>query len=105
MQELNETLFLLINAPASPDPALLVIAKVLANHMIWFGPLALMTGWFRGSERTRMLMLEATASGLAGLLINQVIGLCFGSTHAPSWWAWGTPSFLTWLILRFPVIT
>ena len=75
MQELNEALFLLINAPASPNAVLLAIAKVLADQAIWLAPVALIIGWFRGSERTRKLMLEATASGLAGLLINQVIGL------------------------------
>ena len=75
MQELNEALFLLINAPASPNAFLLAIAKVLADQAIWLAPLALVIGWLRGSDRTRMLMLEATASGLAGLLINQVIGL------------------------------
>ena len=75
MQELNEALFLLINAPASPNVVLLAIAKVLADQAIWLAPMALIIGWFRGSERTRKLMLEATASGLAGLLINQVIGL------------------------------
>lgn len=75
MQELNETLFLLINAPASPNAILLAIAKVFANQAIWLAPMALIIGWFRGNERTRKLMLEATASGLAGLLINQVIGL------------------------------
>lgn len=75
MQELNEALFLLINAPASPNAILLAIAKVLADQAIWLAPMALLIGWFRGSERTRKLMLEATASGFAGLLINQAIGL------------------------------
>ncbi|MDD2811227.1 undecaprenyl-diphosphatase [Rhodoferax sp.] len=75
MQELNETLFLLINAPVTPNAIVLAVAKVLADQAIWLAPMALIIGWFRGSERTRKLMLEATASGLAGLLINQVIGL------------------------------
>ncbi len=75
MQEINEALFLFINAPATPNAILLAIAKVLADQAIWLAPMALIIGWFRGSERTRKLMLEATASGLAGLLINQVIGL------------------------------
>ena len=75
MQEINETLFLLINAPATPNAIILAIAKVFADQAIWLAPMALIIGWFRGSERTRKLMLEATASGFAGLLINQVIGL------------------------------
>jgi undecaprenyl-diphosphatase len=75
MQELNEALFLLLNAPAQPNAVLLALAKILADQVIWLVPLTLIMGWVRGGDRTRMLMLEATASGLAGLLINQVIGL------------------------------
>ncbi len=104
MQEINEALFLLINAPATPNAIILAIAKVLADQAIWLAPMALIVGWFRGSERTRKLMLEATASGLAGLLINQVIGL-FGSIHAPSWWAWVTPLSRMWRTLPFPATT
>lgn len=75
MQELNEALFLLINASADPNALLVAMAKVFANQLIWLAPLALVLGWLRGSEPVRRLMLEATVSALAGLLINQVIGL------------------------------
>ncbi|HAL36675.1 MAG TPA: undecaprenyl-diphosphatase [Polaromonas sp.] len=75
MQELNEALFLLINAQDRPNAVLLAIAKIFANQVIWLAPLAVIVGWLRGSDRTRMLMLEATVSGLAGLLINQAIGM------------------------------
>ena len=51
MQEINETLFLLINAPATPNAIILAIAKVLADQAIWLAPMALIVGWFRGSER------------------------------------------------------
>lgn len=75
MKELNEALFLSINASGHPNTVLLAIAKLFADYAVWLVPLALMVGWLRGSERTRKLMLQATASGLAGLLINQAIGL------------------------------
>ena len=75
MTELNETLFLLINASAHPDALLLAIAKLFADYVIWLVPLTLVVGWLSGGPTTRKLMLEATASGLAGLLINQAIGL------------------------------
>ncbi len=75
MQELNEALFLLINASADPNALLVAMAKVFANQLIWLAPLALVLGWLRGSEPVRRLMLEATVSALAGLLINQAIGL------------------------------
>ena len=75
MNEFNDALFLLINASAQPNIFLLWTAKLLADFAIWLIPLALVVGWLRGSEDTRKLMLEATASGMAGLLINQAIGL------------------------------
>lgn len=75
MTELNEALFLLLNASARPDALVVTIAKLFADYAIWLMPLTLVAGWLRGGEHTRKLMLEATASGLAGLLINQVIGL------------------------------
>ena len=75
MKELNEALFLLINVSDHPSAVLLTIAKLLADYAIWLVPLALSIGWLRGSDSTRKLMLEATASGFAGLLIAQAIGL------------------------------
>ena len=75
MQTLNDSLFLLINAPAHPSGLMLFIAKLFAEQMIWLVPIGLMVGWLRGGERTRKLLLQATVAGLAGLLINQLIGL------------------------------
>ncbi len=69
MQELNEALFLWINAPADPNAVLLLIAKLLAQQVIWLVPIGLIAGWLRGSAQTRLLMLEATVSGLAGALL------------------------------------
>ncbi|MDF3839993.1 hypothetical protein P3W85_44785 [Cupriavidus basilensis] len=34
-------------------------------------------GWLRGNECARKLLLEATASGLVGLLISQIIGMAW----------------------------
>lgn len=75
MQELNETLFLLLNAPENPNANVLLIAKFLAEQMVWIAPMSLLVGWLLGNVKIRKLMLEATASGLAGLLIAQAIGL------------------------------
>ncbi len=75
MQNLNETLFLLLNAPENPNAFVLLTARFLAQQLIWLAPIALLVGWMRGSEKLRKLMLEATASGLAGLLIAQAIGM------------------------------
>lgn len=75
MNELNRSLFLLLNASANPDSSLVIIARFFAEYAIWLIPLALVIGWLRGGKSTRKLMLEAAASGIAGLLIVQLIGL------------------------------
>lgn len=75
MQNLNQTLFLWLNAPEQPHTLLLSIAIFFANYAIWVVPALIGIGWLRSSEHTRKILLEATASGLAGLLINQIIGL------------------------------
>lgn len=75
MEELNQTIFLMINASAHPHPLMLAVAQCFAEWAIWVIPLLLMLGWLRGSERLRKQMLEAAVSGLTGLLFNQFIGL------------------------------
>lgn len=75
MHKINETLFLFLHASEYPSAFLRMLAKFFADYAIWIVPLALAVGWMRGNERTRHILLEAAASGLAGLLINQIIAL------------------------------
>ena len=75
MKNINHALFLLLNAPEHPHALLLTVATFFADYAIWLVPLAIGFSWLRGSEHTRKVLLEATAAGLAGLLINQLIGL------------------------------
>lgn len=75
MEELNQALFSMLNAPAHPSSLLLAMAWGLAEWVVWLVPLLLTLGWLRGDEWLRKLLLQATASGVAGLLINQLIGL------------------------------
>jgi len=74
METINHTLFLWLNAPAHPDRLVLAVATFLAEYAIWAIPALIFIGWLRGSEPVRKAALEATAAGLAGLLINQIIG-------------------------------
>lgn len=75
MESLNRTLFLLLNAPADPPPLLIALAHIFAQWAIWLVPFWLTLGWLRGDDRLRRLLLQAAAAGVAGLLINQLIGL------------------------------
>ena len=77
MEHFNHALFLWLNAPEHPSTLLLAIATFFAEYAIWALPAIIGFGWLRGSEHTRKVLLEATASGLAGLLINQIIGLAW----------------------------
>ena len=75
MENINHALFLWLNAPEHPSTLLLSSATFFAEYAIWALLIIIGFGWLRGSEHTRKVLLEATASGLAGLLINQIIGL------------------------------
>lgn len=77
INDLNNSMILLINALAHPDLLLPWAAKFFAAHAILLIPISLLAGWLWGIDRTRKLMLEATASGLAGLLMAQIIGLVY----------------------------
>ncbi|MGF6916734.1 undecaprenyl-diphosphatase [Paraburkholderia sp. 40] len=74
MEHLNQTLFLWLNAPEHPNALVLTLTTFLAEWLIWIIPALIGIGWLRGNEGTRKTMLIATASGLMGLLINQLIG-------------------------------
>ncbi|GAB3629227.1 Putative undecaprenyl-diphosphatase YbjG [Pandoraea terrae] len=110
MEDLNRALFLLLNAPGHPNALMLAIARIFAEYVIWAIPAIIGIGWLRSGERTRKVLLAATVSGLAALLINQIIGLMwqhprpfmvgvghtfiahaadssFPSDHLTLWWA------------------
>lgn len=75
MEKFNYSLYLLINAPAHAAAAQLAFAKMFAEYLIWLAPAMIGIGWLRGDECARRIMLQAAASGLIGLLINQAISL------------------------------
>ncbi len=77
MEALNTHLFLFMNASAHPDPLVVALARALAEWVIWLIPLLLVAGWLWGDEWQRKDMLEAAATGLTGLLLNQLIGLAW----------------------------
>ena len=110
MESLNHTFFLWLNASEHPSALALTLAIFLAEQLIWAVPVLIGIGWLRGGEATRKAMLIASASGLLGLLINQIIGLAwlhprpfmigmghtliphvadssFPSDHLTLWWA------------------
>jgi len=77
VEHLNQALFQLINAAQNTPGITINSAELLANGLIWLVPTGLLVGWFRGSLLLRQLLVTAIVSGLAGLLINQLIGLAW----------------------------
>lgn len=75
MGNLNHAAFLWLNAAEHPSAQLIAVATFFAEYVIWVVPIVIGLGWLRGNSHTRKILLEATASGFAGLLINQIIGL------------------------------
>lgn len=75
MERLNYSLFMLLNAAPGASGIAVDTARFLADGLIWFVPIGLIIGWLRGSSAMRQVLIAATVSGLAGLLINQLIGL------------------------------
>ena len=75
MEHLNQSLFLLLNAAPGASGIVVETVRFLADSLIWMVPAGLILGWLRGSSATRQILIAATVSGLAGLLINQLIGL------------------------------
>jgi undecaprenyl-diphosphatase len=75
VEGLNQSLFLLLNAAPGASGVVVDTARFLADGLIWIVPAGLIIGWLRGSSATRQALIAATVSGLAGLLINQLIGL------------------------------
>ena len=73
--ELNEALFLVLNASDHPSMIVLTLAKLFAVYAIWLVPLTLFIGWLRGSDHTLKLMLEATASRAISCSIRE-LSLC-----------------------------
>lgn len=75
MEQLNFTLFSLLNGPATPAPLTLHVALLLGEWLIWLLPAAAVLAWLRRGEAMRGPLLAATATVLAGLCLNQLIGL------------------------------
>ena len=77
MESLNQTLFLYFNAGAHPSIWMLAVASFLAEVAIGLIPLTLLLGWLRGTESTRKAMLQAAASGVLAIVLNQLIDLAW----------------------------
>jgi len=74
VEAFNQSLFLLINAPAHPAALVLTVAVFLAQYAVLAIPAAFVVAWLRGGEATREALLLATFTVVVGLLLGYVIG-------------------------------
>lgn len=75
MEHLNQSLFLLMNAPSAPSQWALWLAVFFAEYLIWIIPTMLMLGWILGDKRQRKLVISAALAGCLGLMISHGIGV------------------------------
>lgn len=73
MEQLNQNLFLWLNASAHPSKIIVSLAIFFAEYSIFLIPIFLIITWLRSDESTRKFLLKAVCAGLVGLLLNQII--------------------------------
>ena len=75
MESLNQSLFLMINASAHPPAALVALARLLAEDLVWALPIGFLLIWLRGSVTRRQVLFDAGIAATLALAIGAIIGL------------------------------
>ncbi|HVV92288.1 MAG TPA: phosphatase PAP2 family protein [Hyphomicrobiales bacterium] len=75
MSDLDQALFLLVNASAHPPHAVVLIATLIAKYLILLVPLHLALVWAAGNQRMRIIATTALAALVLALVANLAIGL------------------------------
>lgn len=75
LEAFNQDVFLSINAGPTSSAAARFLGVVAAEWLFWLIPAAFVVGWIFGGVRLRHALLVAGMAVLAGLVINQSIGL------------------------------
>ena len=71
------TLFEVLNAPVNANPAVVTLATLCAEQLIWLVPILLASCWLWGDMDTKRGVVTATLAGLLALLIAQACGLYY----------------------------
>lgn len=77
MEQLNDQLFLAINAGAHAPTGVVILAVFLANWLVPLTVLLFVVLWVRKDEQSRGLLLSATLIMLLGLGVNQLLGMLY----------------------------
>lgn len=74
LDDFNRSLFLLINGPAEPGAAMLLLARGCAALLVLAVPLYLTLAWLRGGEGRRGPLLEAALACALGFAVSAALG-------------------------------
>lgn len=75
MMAWNRDVFLLINAPAAPDPLVVLTATFLANDAVFLVMALLVALWIWGGAEGRAGLLSSVLVTAAALGVNQLLGM------------------------------
>ena len=70
MENLNDTLFLMLNAGATPAPWALAVATCLAQYLIVLVPIGLGAMWLHADASRRRALVTAAVAGAVGLAMG-----------------------------------
>jgi len=73
----NQSLFALINAPATTGPQAVSIAEFIAKDLLYLMALIMLLGWVRGQDTTRRALFNAGLAALLGLAASQIIHVLY----------------------------
>ena len=73
-ENINIELFQIINASANPAPWMVLVARILAQWVVYAVVLWMVIAWIRTGPRFRVVLLDGFLSATLALGIGQVIG-------------------------------
>lgn len=73
MDNINTTLFLMINAGPDAPHSLILLATALANWVVYMAAAGLVVAWIRSGTKLRFALLDATLTALVALGVAQII--------------------------------
>lgn len=75
MEQINHTLFLMINAGPDPFPVLVGVAVFLAKGLVFVIPVLLVSLWLWGTSRSREVVIKAILAIVVGIVVVDLIRL------------------------------
>jgi undecaprenyl-diphosphatase len=76
-ENINDSLFLMINAPTHASSLSLTLGNICASWLIFIFPLSLLVYWFSFKPENQRMAMQALTAGIVALCVNMVIGYFF----------------------------